>query len=265
MSARRTDKDSLTLTLYCVAIVVFLLLPLLVIVALSFSPSRFFVFPPTGFSTRWYLNLFTDVRWRNAAIDSLVVGVCASAISTVLGLLAAWGLSESRSKLAGIITAWLVLPMAVPIVVVAVASFLTYSTYGLASSRLGLIIAHAALGLPFVMIAVSATLKGFNRNLVRAAESLGASPSEAFRTVTIPLVLPGILTGAIFAFAVSFDEVIVALFQSNAQFHTLPVEVFSGTRESITPTVTAAATFLMIISGLLLFLVERLRSKTTAS
>jgi putative spermidine/putrescine transport system permease protein len=125
-----------------------------------------------------------------------------------------------------------------------------------------LVIAHAALGLPFVLIAVSATLKGFNRNLVRAAESLGASPLQAFRTVTVPAVLPGILTGALFAFAVSFDEVIIALFLSSAQQHTLPVEVFSGTRESITPTVTAAATLLMLVSAVLLLLVELLRDRT---
>lgn len=247
------------LTLYCLLVMAFLVLPLLVVIALSFSPSRFFVFPPTGVSLRWYGELISAPKWRDAALNSLIVGLGASLVSTTLGLLAAWGLSETRSRWAGLVTGWLVLPMGVPIVVVAVASFITYSQYGLASTRLGLILAHAALGLPFVTIAVTATLRGFNRNLVRAAESLGASPLQAFRTVTMPVVMPGILTGAIFAFAVSFDEVIVALFQSNPQLHTLPVEIFSGTRESISPAVTAAAALLMVISTMFLLLVERLR------
>lgn len=247
------------LTVYCLLVMAFLVLPLLIVIALSFSPSRFFVFPPTGLSLRWYGELMSAPKWRDAALNSLVVGLGASLLSTTLGLLAAWGLSETRSRWAGLVTGWLVLPMGVPIVVVAVASFITYSQYGLASTRLGLILAHAALGLPFVTIAVTATLRGFNRNLVRAAESLGASPLQAFRTVTMPVVMPGILTGAIFAFAVSFDEVIVALFQSNPQLHTLPVEIFSGTRESISPAVTAAATLLMVISTVFLLLVERLK------
>ena len=247
------------LTLYCLLVMGFLVLPLLVVIALSFSPSRFFVFPPTGLSLRWYSDLMSAPKWRDAAVNSLVVGLGASLLSTTLGLLAAWGLSGTRSRFTGFVTGWLVLPMGVPIVVVAVASFITYSQFGLASTRLGLIVVHAALGLPFVTIAVTATLRGFNHNLVRAAESLGASPLQAFRTVTVPVVMPGILTGAIFAFAVSFDEVIVALFQSNPQLHTLPVEIFSGTRESISPTVTAAATILMLISTIFLLLVERLK------
>lgn len=252
-------KSGMILPVYVGLVLAFLVLPLIVVIALSFSPSRFFVFPPSGVSLRWYADLMSAPKWRDAAFNSLIVGLGASLVATSVGLLAAWGLSEAKSRWANVATAWLVLPMGAPIVVVAVASFITYSQYGLASTRLGLILAHAALGLPFVTIAVTATLRGFNRNLVRAAESLGASPFAAFRTVTIPVVMPGILTGAIFAFAVSFDEVIVALFQATPQLHTLPVEIFSGTRESITPTVTAAATVLMVISILLLVLVERLR------
>jgi len=255
-------KSGMVLPVYVGLVLAFLVLPLVIVISLSFSPSRFFVFPPSGVSLRWYADLMSAPKWRDAAFNSLIVGLGASLVATSVGLLAAWGLSEAKSRWANVATAWLVLPMGVPIVVVAVASFITYSQFGLASTRLGLILAHAALGLPFVTIAVTATLRGFNRNLVRAAESLGASPFAAFRTVTIPVVMPGILTGAIFAFAVSFDEVIVALFQATPQLHTLPVEIFSGTRESITPTVTAAATVLMVISILLLVLVERLRKLT---
>ena len=177
-------------------------------------PRAFLFFHQTGFSLRWYAEMLNGVKWRNALMNSLVVGTGASAIATTLGLLAAWGLSESKPRVVSFVTAWLLLPMAVPIVIVAVACFITYSRFGLAGSRLGLIIAHAALGLPFVVITVSATLKGFNRNLSRAAQSLGASPAQAFRTITVPAVMPGILTGALFAFAISFDEVVVALFLS---------------------------------------------------
>lgn len=249
---------------FCLCVLLFLLLPMAVIIPLSFSPSRFFVFPPTGFSTRWYVDFFTNPIWTQSLYNSLFVSVSAAAIATVLGTLAAWGLADMKSRWAGFLTAMLIAPMAIPIVVVAVSCFLFYSQIGMTDGFMGLIVAQAALGLPFVVIAVTATLKGFNRNLVRAAESLGASPLYAFRTVTVPVILPGVLSGALFAFAVSFDEVIVAVFLTAARQRTLPVQIFSGTSDSITPTITAAATILMLISLLLIVVVQRLTGRNGA-
>ena len=243
---------------FCVAVLLFLILPLLVVIPLSFSPSRFFVFPPSGFSGRWYIDFATNPVWVRALQNSLLVSVCAALVATLLGTLAAWGLSASRSRWAGLAMALLIAPMAIPIVVIAVSCFLFYSSLGLSGTYVGLIIAHAALGLPFVVIAVSATLKGFNHNLLRAAESLGSPPLRAFVTVAVPVIFPGVLSGALFAFAVSFDEAIVALFLTSPLQRTLPVQIFSGMRESITPTITAAATILMGVSVLLMVIVQRI-------
>ncbi len=150
------------------------------------------------------------------------------------------------------------MPMAVPIVIVAVACFFFYSLIGLVGTYFGLILAHACLGLPFVVVAVTAALQGFDQNMERAAASLGAGPLYAFVRVTLPLIAPGVFAGAVFAFAVSFDEVVVALFLASPEQRTLPIQIFSGTRQNITPTVTAAASLTIVLSFCLMAVVQRL-------
>lgn len=233
---------------YCAIVILFLLVPILIVVPMSFNPSSFFMFPPSGVSLRWYVDFFSNPVWLGAVKNSLIISGCATVLATALGTLAALGLVELNRRWRPLVISLLVMPLAVPIVIVAVACFYFYTLLDLVGTYLGLVLAHASLGLPFVLIAVTATLQGFDRNLVRAAQNLGAGPWRAFFRVTMPLIAPGIFTGAVFAFAISFDEVVIAQFLASPEQRTLPVQIFSGTRHSIVPTVTAAASLLILLS-----------------
>jgi putative spermidine/putrescine transport system permease protein len=246
----------------CALIFAFLLLPIVVIIPMSFNAGEFFIYPLRGLSLRWYEDLFTNPMWLAAARNSFVVGSATTVLATVLGTLAALGLANARFRGKALIMAFLISPMVVPIVITAVGVFFFYSWLNLVGSYLGLILAHTALALPFVVITVTATLQGFDRNLVRAASSLGATPVYAFFSVVLPLILPGVISGALFAFATSFDEIVVALFVAAPEQRTLPRQIFAGLRQSITPTVTAVATLLILISFVLMATLEWLRRRS---
>ncbi|KVC18289.1 polyamine ABC transporter permease, partial [Burkholderia pseudomultivorans] len=226
----------------------YLILPVLAIVPLSFSSSTFLVYPIPGFSTRWYENLIASDEWRMAAKNSFIVAPSATVVATVLGTLAAIGLTKADFRGKGLLMAVLLSPMIVPVVVVGVGMYLFFAPLGLANTYTGLIAAHAALGVPFVVTTVAATLQGFNHNLVRASLSLGANPVTTFFRVTLPVIAPGVMSGALFAFATSFDEVVVTLFLAGADQTTLPRQMFTGIRENISPTIAALATILIIFS-----------------
>ena len=243
---------------FCLGVFLFLIIPIAIIVPMSFNPSSFFTFPPTGFSTKWYDDFFSNGIWLHSVKNSLIISLSATLIATGLGTLAALGLARSKARWRSYVLALLIMPMAVPIVIVAVATFFFFSLVGLVGTHLGLILAHASLGLPFVVVAVTATLQGFDRNMERAGASLGASPLRVFFRVTLPLIAPGAFAGAVFAFAISFDEVVVALFLASPEQRTLPIQIFSGTRQSITPTVTAAATLSILMAFGLMVVVGRL-------
>lgn len=240
---------------------VYLILPVLAIVPLSFSSSTFLVYPIPGFSFRWYENLFASVEWRTAAKNSFIVAPAATVAATILGTLAAVGLTKAHFRGKAIVMAVLISPMIVPVVVVGVGMYLFFAPLGLANTYAGLIAAHTALGVPFVVTTVMATLQGFNQNLVRASLSLGADPITTFFLVTLPVVAPGVISGALFAFATSFDEVVVTLFLAGADQTTLPRQMFTGIRENITPTIAALATILIIFSTSLLLALEWLRGR----
>lgn len=246
---------------FAVAVLVYLLLPILVIVPLSFSASSFLSYPMPGWSLHWYDNLFTSAEWGRATKNSFIVAPAATVIATVLGTLTAVGLARVQFPGKGLLMSVLIAPMVVPIVVVGVASYLFFAQIGLSDSYTGLILVHAALGAPFVVTTVLATLQGFNHNLVRASLSLGASPLQTFFLVTLPVIAPGVISGALFAFVTSFDEVVVALFLASPEQRTLPKQMFSGIREQISPTITAAATVLIVFSTLLLIGAEMLRRR----
>lgn len=248
--------------LFCALIFGFLVLPLLAIVPLSFNSSPFLTYPMPGLSWRWYNEFFASTRWRLSIYNTLVVGASAALFATVLGTLAS--LAMARTQLPGrrIIMALIISPMVVPLVITALGMFFFFSRLGLTNSLLGLIVAHTVLGLPFVVITVSATLQGFDFNLPRAAASLGASPIYSFRKITLPIIAPGVIVGGLFAFATSFDEVVVAIFLVGPGQRTLPRQMFSGIRENLDPTIAAAATFMMLISIILLFCVELLRRRS---
>ena len=249
------------LRLACVSVLAFLLVPILVIVPLSFADSSFLVYPIPGWSLRWYQNLFTSDDWTRAARNSFIVAPLATVIATVLGTLAAVGLSRADFPLKGALMGLLIAPMVVPIVVVGVATYLFFAPLGLVDSYAGLIIVHAALGAPFVLTTVLATLQGFNHNLVRASLSLGANPVTTFFRVTLPVIAPGVISGALFAFATSFDEVVVTLFLAGPEQVTLPRQMFTGIRENITPTIAAVATLLILFTTSLLLVLEWLRGR----
>lgn len=249
------------LRVFGVALLVFLLLPILVIVPLSFSASSFLAYPMPGWSLQWYQNLFTSSDWARAAKNSFIVAPAATLLATALGTLTAVGLARVQFPGKGLLMSVLIAPMVVPIVVVGVACYLFFARIGLADTYTGLIIVHAALGAPFVVTTVLATLQSFNHNLVRASLSLGAGPVQTFFRVTLPVIAPGVISGALFAFATSFDEVVVTLFIAGPEQVTLPRQMFTGIRENINPTIAAVATLLTIFTTSLMLVLEWIRGK----
>ncbi|MBS0433933.1 MAG: ABC transporter permease [Proteobacteria bacterium] len=245
----------------CVGVLLFLLLPILVIIPLSFSNSSFLAYPIPGWSLKWYQNLFTAPEWIRAARNSFIVAPAATLIATALGTLAAVGLARTDFPFKGTLMSLLIAPMVVPIIVVGVSTYLFFAPHGLADSYLGLIVVHAALGAPFVLTTVLATLQGFNHNLVRASLACGESPLATFFRITLPVIAPGVISGALFAFATSFDEVVVTLFLAGPEQVTLPRQMFTGIRENITPTIAAVATLLIIFTTALLLALEWLRGR----
>lgn len=238
----------------CLIILLFLLLPLLVIIPLSFNPDKFFSFPPSGLTLKWYASVFSSERWLHAGLNSLLISISATAIATCLGTLAGAGLARYRSKAGNLVLGLLLLPMLVPIVITGVGIFFLDAYLGIAGTYMSIIIAQALVGLPFVVITVTATLQGFDHNLIKAAMSLGASPTKAFTSILIPIIMPGVLAGALFAFAVSFDEVVITLFLVSPGKETIPVQIFAGIRDSINPEITAIASLLLLISVVMMTL-----------
>ena len=252
----------------CGLIFFFLIAPLIVIIPLSFNAVPFFTFTPemlaldpAGYSLQWYEDFFTNENWLGAVKNSFFIAVFATLIATTLGTIGALGLSRSQMPYKSTVMAILISPMIVPLIISAAGMYFFYSKIGLASTHLGVILAHAALGTPFVVITVTATLVGFDQSLVRAAYNLGASPTRTFFKVIVPLILPGVISGALFAFITSFDEVVVILFVGSYEQRTIPWQMFSGIREQISPTILAVATMLIIVSILLLTSLELIRRR----
>ena len=282
----------------CVAIFIFLVAPILVVLPLSFNVEPYFTFTekmlsldPTGYSWRWYDMLLTDgmmapdlpragawwsdmwenATWVKAAKNSIIIGFWSTILATFLGTLAALGLSRAEMPCRRVIMAILISPMIVPIIIIATGLFFFYSSpcgiVGFDCGRLtatyvGIIMAHATLGIPFVIITVTATLTGFDQSLIRASASLGANPRTTFFKVIMPLILPGVISGALFAFVTSFDEVVAVLFIAGPEQQTIPRQMWNGIREAISPAILAVATILVIFSITLLATVELLRRRS---
>ena len=246
------------LRLMCGLGFVFLVGPIVVIVPISFSSGSFLSYPLPGFSMRWYDTVMEPFPWMFALENSLIVAVTTTIVATSLGTLAAYGLTRADFPGKAFVFGLLISPLAVPLVITALGLYFFFARIGLVQTHIGLILAHVVLAVPFVVITVSATLKGFDWNLVRAAESLGARPLAAFFQVTLPLILPGVLAGAVFAFVTSLDEVIVALFVSGPAQITLPRQLFTGLRDQVDPSIVAIATILIAFSIALLVVVELL-------
>ncbi|OIQ93672.1 inner membrane ABC transporter permease protein YdcV [mine drainage metagenome] len=245
-----------------VLVLFFLMAPILAIIPLSFSSGDFLTYPLPGLSLRWYHELLVSDKWLPALRNSMIIGVSATVIATVLGTLAALGLNRARFAMKPLIMGLLLSPMIVPVIITAVGVYFFFAPLGLTDSYTGLILAHTALAAPFVVITVSATLQHFDYTMARAAASLGAPPIRTFFKVVLPLILPGVASGALFAFATSFDEVVVVLMIAGPGQRTLPREMFSGIRENINPTITAVATVLIVTSVILLSCLEALRRRS---
>jgi len=255
----------------CTAIFIYLIAPLFVIFPLSFSHDEFLVFSeemkrldPDGFSTRWYKDMVWGTKnpWGLAAKNSLFIAFFATIGSVIIGTIAAVGLSSRYMPYKGIIMAILISPMIVPLIISGVAIFFFMAKAGLAATYTGIILAHIILGTPFVVITVTATLSGFDHSVTRAAASLGSTPINTFMKITLPLILPGVISGALFAFVTSFDEVVVVLFLAGLENTTIPIQMWVGLREQLSPTILAVATCLIIMSTLILVSAELLRRRS---
>ncbi len=249
-------------------ILFFLISPILIIIPLSFNADPFFTFTegmlsldPDAYSLRWYTEFITSPNWQASIVNSLIVGVAAMIMATILGTIASVGLTSQHMPAKGLITAILISPMIVPLIITAAGMFFFYAKINLVNSLVGLSLAHTVLGIPFVIITVSATLAGFDQSLFNAAKSLGASSLRAFLDITFPIIRPGIISGALFALVTSFDEVILVLFLAGPEQVTIPRQMFSGLREQINPTILAVASVLVAMSALLLLVLELMRRK----
>jgi putative spermidine/putrescine transport system permease protein len=250
------------------ATLAFLMIPILVIVPLSFNVEPYFTFTegmlnfdPDAYSFKWYQEIWNDDKWVLAIKNSFYIGFWATIIATVLGTFAAIGLTKSEMPLQSAFMALLISPMIVPLIITAAGMFFFYSQLNLAGSYTGVIIAHAALGTPFVIITVNAALSGFDYSLVQASMGLGAKPVYTFFKVIMPLIRPGVISGALFAFITSFDEVVVVLFLAGPEQRTIPRQMFSGLREQINPTILAVAVLLVVVSAIMLLTIEFIRAR----
>ncbi len=246
----------------CVIIFMYLVLPIFIIIPISFSSAKYLQFPPQGFSLQWYADYFGTRSWISATWVSLQVATLTMIVSTILGTLASLALVRGEFKGKKFIYALILSPMIIPVIITAVAVYYFFAKLRLIGNLFGLVLAHSVLALPFVVVNVTATLQGFDITLERAALSLGASRFVTFMKVTFPILRPGIISGALFAFITSFDEVVIAIFIAGSRAATLPKQMWDGIRIAINPTITAVASLLIAFSIILLLFFEVLRRRS---
>jgi putative spermidine/putrescine transport system permease protein len=254
---------------YGIVVLFFLVMPLIVIIPLSFNATPYFTFTksmltlhPAGYSTQWYDKFFTDPVWLHAVKNSFIIAPIATLVATALGTLAALGLTRPHMPFRTTVTSILILPMIVPLIITATALFFYFSYLHIVDTYVGIIIAHSILGTPFVVITVSATLGNLDPQYYRAALSLGAKPWQGFFKVIMPLILPGIISGALFAFMTSFDEVVIVLFLAGPVQKTLPLQMWTNLRYTIDPTILSVATLILILAVVLLGGLEYVRRRS---
>ena len=258
-----TPRRLLLLALGAVT-VLFLVAPMLVIVPMSFTTSPILSWPPQGVSVQWYQKMVTDPQWSRGFVNSVQVAVLTAVVAAVIGTLAALGIVRGRFPGKAMLNALALSPLIVPVVIVGIGFFSFYARLRLTGSVVGLVLAHAALALPFVIVNVGTALRTLDRNLEMAAANLGADPLRVFWRITFPIILPGVFAGALFAFITSWDEVVVSIFMTSARFRTLPVEMWEQVRQVVDPTVAAVATSLMAVTTTMLLLVFVVRRQAPA-
>lgn len=244
-----TPATKVLLWVVAILVAIWLVAPTIVVIPLSFTDKASLVFPPTGWSTRWYESFFSNPQWTGALWNSFLIGMLVAALATVLGLLAAMGLRNLVSKkLAGALTVGLLAPMVVPGIVLAIGTYAVFLKLGLVGTLVGFVFAHTVLALPFTVVAITAGFANFDERLELASQSLGASPVRTFFRVTLPNIIPGMVSGALFAFVTSFDEVMVSLFIKSPYLQTLPVLMYASVTRDTDPTLAAAATVILILT-----------------
>ena len=260
-----------TYLFFCGLVFFFLIAPLFVILPLSFNAEQYIHFSakmlaldPEGFSLRWYEDMIYGTKnpWGLATKNSLIIAFFATIGSTILGTVAALGLSSRHMPYKAAFMALLISPMIVPLIISGTAIFFFMAKVGLAATHTGIVLSHIILGTPFVVITVTATLSGFDHSVTRAAASLGSNPVNTFMKITLPLIMPGVISGALFAFVTSFDEVVVVLFLAGLENTTIPIQMWVGLREQLSPTIMAVATCLIVMSTLILVSAELLRRRS---
>lgn len=247
--------------LLCAGVLVFLLAPIAAVIPLSFSSGSFLTYPLPGLSLRWYQEVLGGGKWLRALGNSLLVGIAATVLSVLLGTLASLGLMRNRAWWSDALKMVVLSPMIVPVILIAVASYFFLAPLSLTSTYTGLIVAHTVIAVPFVVVPVLTALELLDPNLARAAAACGATPRETFLRVTLPGIMPAMGSGALFAFAASFDDVVIALLVAGPDQRTLPREMFSGLRDSMTPALTAVATIMIVFSTTLFLLMQALQRR----
>lgn len=241
----------LWLYVFGVLTLVYLLLPTLIVVPMSFSSARYLSFPPQGFSLRWYVAYFSSPEWREATVVSFIAASLTAVIATILGTVCAYALAVARVPFAGVVRALTSAPMIVPAVLIGIGSFFLFSKLGIAKTLTGVVMAHVVLALPLVVITVTAGFRNYDIRQEMVARSLGAMRLIAFFTVTLPQIRLSIASAALFAFVTSLDEAVVSLFVGGGSAPTLPRRMFSALRDEIDPTIAAVSTCLLLVSMLL--------------
>jgi putative spermidine/putrescine transport system permease protein len=260
---KRTSPRRIIFVLLCAAVLLYLVLPILIVVPMSFSSARFLTFPPPSLSLRWYQEYVDNPAWMQATLVTLTVAVCTVLIATPLGVSAAYAISQSKLRIMRIIHAALLLPLMVPIIITAVGIFFVYAKVGLIATMSGLVLANVMLGLPYVIISVVAGLQSFDTTQEMVARSLGMNRLRSFFAVTLPQIKASVIAGAIFAFISAMDETIVAIFISGGQYQPLTKRMFTALRDEIDPTIAAIST-LMTATSFMLVLIASTRKRTSA-
>lgn len=243
----------------CALMGLFLLLPILFIVALSFGSSRWLIFPPPGWTLKWYEELFADPRWLGAALTSAKIGVIVMVLSVALGLLASLALVRGKFRGRAVLRAFFLTPMVLPVVIVAVALYAAFLRLGINGTLPGFVIAHLIVALPFAIITITGALETFDPAIEDAAILCGASPWEARLRVTLPGIRHGLFSAAIFSFLISWDEVVLAIFMASPSLQTLPVKVWTTLRQDLTPVIAAASTLLVALTVILMIAAALIR------
>jgi ABC-type spermidine/putrescine transport system permease subunit II len=244
-----------------ILVLIFLILPVFVIIPISFSSAKYLTFPPPGLSLQWYQQYFSGRDWLAATIQSFQVGAGAVVVCLLLGVPLAFALVRTHFRGKFFIDALVISPMILPAIILAIGDYLLFVRLKLVGTTWALILGHAVIALPFMVVNVRATLKGVDPGLERAASSLGAPPLAVFATITLPLMMPGVITGALFAFITSFDEVVIALFLYGPYTQTLPIRMWSGLRYEIEPTIAAVSSLLIIFAATILTIVQLTRGQ----